>query len=79
MFGQFFQSEIDLVKDVAHKMERYTEAFQSGEMSRSEYEELCDDLLDLEKIEQSADALEQKIMISQAFKTMMAIAKALPI
>ena len=75
MFEEFIKSDNDKVRDMAENLERYKTAHKDGQITNEELQELSDDLLDLDKIDDLADKLEERVVIKEAMETMITIIK----
>lgn len=78
MFEQFTNHNDQYVQKVAKKLEIYNQMYENNQISYDEFQELAQDILDLEKINQLASDLERQVLIKQAFDLMIKIIQAIP-
>ena len=55
-----------LVRSLAQKAERYKAQYERGGVTRTEYEALCRQLVDLKALEDDAYTAEQRLALQQA-------------
>jgi hypothetical protein len=77
-FEDYATHEEGSVREVASFLIQSKAALDAGEMSRSEFDEIAEDLLQIAIVDKYTDVLERKIKIQQAFKTLMIIVKLIP-
>jgi hypothetical protein len=77
MFDQFLNSDDAEVASRAQKLQNYATQYKAGQLSKSEYDELCQDVCDLSQIDDLANTVEEKAELQRAFEAMMQIASAL--
>ena len=77
-FEDYATHEEESVREVASFLAQSKEALDNGDMTRSEFDEIAEDLLQLELVEKYADELERRITIRKAFKALMSIVKMIP-
>lgn len=78
-FEDFFKHEETGVALTAGKLAQLENLMKKGELSKSEFAELANDLLEYDRIDELADDLERQIMYKKAFdvlKTIVSIATA---
>ncbi len=75
MFEKFVKSTNGKIRDIAESLEKYKTAHEAGQITNEEFQELSDDLLDLNKIDDLADKLEERVAIKEAMETMITIVK----
>jgi hypothetical protein len=73
---EFIGSDEPFIALTAKQLQHYKEELEVGEISKSEFNELCNDLLCLDHINLAANNAEDQIMLKQAFNAMVAIASA---
>ena len=78
MFEQFTNHDDQYVQKVAKKLEIYNQMYENKQISYDEFQELAQDVLDLEKINQLASNLERQILIKQVVELMIKIIQAIP-
>lgn len=66
----YTNNDNDIIKDTATKIQGYAELYNSGEISTDEYNDLCNDILNLQHISDDARNLERMIAIREAFDAM---------
>lgn len=72
-FSEFLKHDEEVVKRVARVLAELTESLELKSISQQEYDELTDDLLDMEKIDKLADSVEQAAKIEKAFNSLAGI------
>jgi hypothetical protein len=77
MFEQFTDSTNPEIAARAQKLETYATEYKTSQLSKSEYDELCQDVCDLSQIDDLASTVEEKAEIQQALEAMLQIAEAL--
>ncbi len=69
----FFHHEDQIVVDVAQKLKTLADAKGGGELTQEQFDELVEDLLEVEEVRKMSDTLDRKIMILQAFNALKTI------
>lgn len=69
----FFHHEDQIVVDIAQKLKSLRDVKDSGELTDEQFEELVEDLLEVEEVRKMSDTLDRKIMILQAFNALKTI------
>lgn len=77
-FEDYATHEDDKVKEVASFLVQAKAALDSGDMSRSEFDEIAEDILQIQSVDDLAGDLERKIKIQKVFKALMTIVKLIP-
>lgn len=77
-FEDYATSEDTLVAEAAMTLESVKDALDRGDLSRDEYNELVEDVLEFGQIDALSDSLERKVVMKQAFDALMLIAKSIP-
>ena len=77
-FEDYATHEEESVREVASFLVQAKEALDAGDMSRSEFDEIAEDILQIDTVNKYTDVLERKIKIQTAFKALMAIVKLIP-
>lgn len=70
----FILSSDPVVSAVALKAEVYTDEYKKGNLSKDEYKELMTDLTVMKRIEETADALEQRTNLNSVINSLIAVA-----
>ena len=76
MFEQYVNSSDPQISTRAQQLQNYTNQYQSGQLSKSEYTELCQDLCDLSQIDDLASTAEEKAELQQTFEQWLSIIEA---
>lgn len=66
------------VREVASFLAQSKAALDAGDMSRSEFDEIAEDILQIDTVGDYAGDLERKIKIQKIFKALMTIVKLIP-
>ncbi len=77
-FEDYATHEEESVREVASFLVQSKAALDAGDMSRSEFDEIAEDILQIETVGKYTDVLERKIKIQTAFKALMTIVKLIP-
>ena len=72
-FEEFFDHEEENIVKMSHKLTRYEEMLAAGGISKSEFEELADDLLEYDTIDALAGDIERKVAYRKAFDALKSI------
>lgn len=75
LFKDFMEDDDFQIKNRAVKVTALTESLNAGEITSSEYDELVEDILDLEKVETQIEDIKRKEAIIKACQIMVGIAK----
>jgi len=75
LFKDFMEDDDFQIKNRATKVSALTESLNAGELTNSEYTELVEDILDLEKVDNQIEDIKRKEAIIKACKIMVGIAK----
>lgn len=78
-FNDFYNHEEESVRQAATILAEAKQGFENGELTKEQYDELIEDVLQIEQMQELADSLERKIAIQKAAQLLMQLAKALPI
>lgn len=78
-FSDFNNHEEESVRQAAAILAEARQGFENGELTKEQYDELVEDVLQIEQMQELADSLERKIAIQKAAQLLMQLAKALPI
>jgi len=76
LFKDFLEDDDFQIKNRAIKVSALTESLNAGEITDSEYDELVEDILDLEKVDNQIEDIKRKEAIIKACQIMIQIAKA---
>ena len=74
MFKEFLDHKDPIVSGRAHLLEDLTDAVSKHKLSKDEFQELANDLLDLKKIDSLASTIEHKALLEKAFRALLQIA-----
>lgn len=74
-FEDYATNEDELVAEAAMTLESVKDAYERGDLSKGEFDELVDDVLEFGQIDALGDSLERKIVMKQAFEALKMIAK----
>jgi len=77
-FKDFFTHESEVIVKIAHLLEEGQQALNQGTMTRSEFDELVNDLTELKQIDEQASDIEMKVHIQQAIEAIKLIASSIP-
>ncbi len=77
-FEDYATHEEESVREVASFLTQSKAALDAGDMSRSEFDEIAEDILQIATVGKYTDVLERKIKIEKAFKALMTIVKMIP-
>lgn len=69
----FFYHEDQIVADVAQQLKVLEDGRYNGDLSEEQFQELVQDLLEVEEVKNMSDTLDRKIMILQAFNALKTI------
>lgn len=72
-FSEFLKHDEEVVRRVAGVLKELSESLDLKTISKAEYDELVDDLLDMDKIDNLANSVEQAAKLEQAFKALSGI------
>ena len=78
-FEDYTTHEEESVREVEGFLVQAKTALDAGEMSRSEFDEIAEDLLQLKSVEAYANDLEHKIKLQEVFSVLRDIASFIPI
>lgn len=78
-FNDFYNHEEESVRQAATILAEAKQGFENGELTKEQYDEIIEDVLQIEQMQELADSLERKIAIQKAAQLLMQLAKALPI
>ena len=77
-FEDYATHEEESVREVVSFLTQAKKALDAGDMSRSEFDEIAEDILQIGTVGKYTDVLERKIKIETAFKALMTIVKLIP-
>lgn len=77
LLEQYKQNSDALISEKAITVETLMAQYNTGELTLDEYNELVNDLLDLDKITKLSNNVRNEIMYKQAFEALFNIAKAI--
>lgn len=77
-FEDYATHEEESVREVVSFLTQAKKALDAGDMSRSEFDEIAEDILQIDTVGKYTDVLERKIKIETAFKALMTIVKLIP-
>ena len=77
-FEDFFDHEESSVADAAHILAEAKQAYDAGDLTYDEFQELSQDVLEIGQIEKLADTLERKIAIQKAVDLIKLVVNAIP-
>lgn len=72
-FSEFLNHDEEFIRRIAGVLNELTESLEGKAISKQDYDELVDDLLDMEKIDNLCDTMERKQKAEVAFKALAAI------
>jgi len=79
MFSDYLNSPEPVVRDAATQLKGYAEELQAGSITQAQYNDLCADVVDLQKIDDAGQAIEDRALVQEAFEAMKALATSIPI
>jgi hypothetical protein len=71
----FMESDDPFIQELGRKAKAYTDAYDQGRLSSVEYQELMEDLTDLERINYEAQSMEHKAQLEKAVRALLSILK----
>jgi hypothetical protein len=71
----FIESDDPFIQELGRKAKAYTDAYDQGRLSSVEYQELMEDLTDLERINYEARDMEHKAQLEKAVRALMYVLK----
>lgn len=75
-FEDYATNEDAYIAEAAATLVAVKEAYERGDLSKSEYDELVEDTLEMDHIDRLSDSLERKVRIKQAYQALLILAKA---
>ena len=72
-FEDFFGHNEDAIRTAATLLAEAKKAFDDGEISKSEFKELSDDILEIEEIDALADNLDRRVAFRDALSGLKAV------
>ncbi len=78
-FEDFFEHDNLEIRVAARFLAKVQEKYEAKEISKSEFEELAADALEINEVSGLSDQLDQKIMVSEALSVLKMIAKFIPV
>ena len=76
-FEDFFGHEEDAIRNAATLLAEAKSAFDSGDISQSEFTELSNDIMEIGEIDGLADSLDRKVQFTQAVSHMKQLISAI--
>ena len=76
--NQFLQSDNQVISNAAGLLENATNEYHSGNLSKVEYDELCNNILDLGKINTLVTDMHRRQEIYNAFQAMRSLLSFIP-
>jgi len=73
-FEDFFGHDEDAIRNAAVLLVEAKSAFDSGDITKSEFDELAEDILEIEEIDQLADNLDRRVAFKQALDGLKSLA-----
>ncbi len=70
--------KIPEISNSCKRVKEISELYNNGKITESQYKELVNDVLDLNKVDKSSNTLENKILIKQAFTIILEILSKTP-
>jgi hypothetical protein len=67
---EFLKDDDEDVRRTAKVLSELTEAYELKSLSKDEYDELVEDLLDMKKIDDLCDTIEKKAKLEKAFNAL---------
>lgn len=64
--SEFLNHDDENIRGVATIIEEARQGLESGDLTRQQFDEIVEDVLEIDRIDTLADDLERKIMIKQA-------------
>lgn len=71
----FMENDDPFIQELGRKAKSYTDAYEQGRLSSTEYQELMEDLTDLERINYEAQNMEHKAQLEKAVRALVSIMK----
>ena len=71
--SKFLKDDERVIKETATVIKELTESYELNSISKEEYDELLEDLLDMDNIDDLCDTVEQKAKVEKAFKALISI------
>lgn len=78
-FKDFLGHEEESVRNAAKILEEAKAGLEAGEITREQFNEIAEDVLQIEEITKLADDLETKIAVQKAVSVLRAIVSAIPL
>jgi len=78
-FEDFKYDNDDVVKEMAELLSQLEESLDNNELSRSEFDELSEDVLQIREVEEYANDLEKKIRVQKAITVFREIIALIPL
>lgn len=66
----FFYHDDPIVVDIAQRLKALQDVKEGGDLTEEQFEELVEDLLEVEEVKKMSDTLDRKIMILQALSAL---------
>lgn len=64
----FFEHEDAIVADAAHQVSILNDGLRNEDLSQEQYDELVNDILEVEHIQELADSIKRKVAIHKTFE-----------
>lgn len=78
-FNDFLDHDEDSVRKAAEILEEAKTGLEEGMLSREQFDEIAEDVLQIEEMTKLADSLERKIAIQQAVSALRSIVSSIPL
>lgn len=73
-FEDFFGHDEDAIRNAAVLLVEAKSAFDSGDITKSEFDELAEDILEIGEIDKLADNLDRRVAFKQALEGLKSLA-----
>lgn len=73
--NDFLHNDDPFIQELGRKAKAYSDAYNQGRMSSDEYQQLMEDLTDLERINYEAQSMEHKAQLEKAVRALISIMK----
>ena len=70
---EFLDHDDPIIREAAQQLNVLNDGLYNHDLSKEQFDELVEDLLEVEEVRRMSDTLERKIMILQAFNMMKTI------